>query len=104
MFENLDEFQKYYIYHGLKLLVEKGDGMGFHNSDRRHPAYAIPASGKTDSKTDWGDGPERNQLFQMLKSLSDDLRGTVYAQETKWFDFKDWQTFCKFAVDCHHQE
>ena len=103
MFEKLDQIQKSLVYHGLKLIVEKGEGLGFHNRDRGHPAYAIPASGKTTDDTDWGDGPDRNDLFKMLKSLSDDLRGTVFAKEVGWYDFTDWQKFCKFAVDCHNK-
>ena len=46
-----------------------------------------------------GDSADENELYQMLKELSDDMRDTMAATETMWFDFSDWQTFCKFAVE-----
>ena len=104
MFHNLDVDQKYYLYRGLRLLVEKGGGSGFHNIDRGHPIYTEGAHGNTSKISQSQDNPEMNQVYKMLTDLSADLRNTDYAGETGWYDFENWQKFCQFAVDAHYKD
>jgi len=98
MFEKLDYDQMVYVYRGLKALIESGIGYGFANSDLGHLAYRAGADGQDSSNV--GDSPERNTLFKMLNELSNSLKkqGIENHHFNWWYDFSDWQSFCRFAI------
>ncbi len=100
--EDLAKFsdaQVEYIYRALKASIESRSGMGFHNGDMRHPAYTVGAQGKPADVDGLGDGPEQNQLYQLIKAASDSLeeRGQQ-GNFAGYYRFSDWESFCKFAV------
>jgi len=44
------------------------------------------------------DGSDKSELYKMLHSLSEELRSTGYPDNEGWYDFADWQAFCKVVV------
>lgn len=96
----MNYLEKEYIYRGLKSLIEKGDGTGFHNSDLGHPVYVEGANGTIDKGLEYADSPEKNLLFKMLSKLSKELKqGGIENHGYKWwYDFSEWKDFCKFAL------
>jgi integrase len=96
MFEDLEYAQLELIYLGLKSLIESGSGHGFHNSDMGHPVYLLGTKGKIDEE--FGDSPRQNDLFQLLSGLSKKLKAYRADEFNWWYDFSNWQDFCKFAV------
>ena len=106
MFESLEYQYLEPIYLGLKCLFEKKEYWGtvFHNHDSGHPVYLAGASNDTDN-WDYADSPERNRLYKMLKELSDLLRAEMESTRSIWwYDFKDWQSFCKYAVEKYNED
>ncbi len=101
MFENFDRGDQELIYHGLKLVIEHGQGRGFHNHDRGHPAYKVGAAG-TVNTAQLGDGPDQNRLYKMLAELS--YRLSDVDDHIRRTDFTKWQNFCQFAVECHQRK
>lgn len=97
--------EKQYIYQGLKFLIEKGDGTGFHNADLGHPVYALGSKGIVDPSWEYADSPENNLLFKMLSNLSKELKqlGIEDLRYIWWYDFSEWRDFCKFALDIYNK-
>jgi hypothetical protein len=87
--------ERYVLFTALLRMIKANDGTGFHNNDQGHPAYVVGKSGKYDYDQ-LGDSPDRNALFQMMKTLSESLEGcTDFAPE----DFvTDWDSFCRLAT------
>ncbi len=102
MFENLSYDRLQLLYLGLKSLIETKSGHGLHNADGGHPAYVNGASDDRDGG-DWGDLPRNSALFQMLKELSLKLKneGIEDHHFDWWYDFNNWQSFCKFVLKCY---
>ncbi len=93
-----------YIYRGLKSLIEIGSGWGFHSADLGHPAYRLGASDASEETLkvwEYADSPKRSLLFQMISTLSKELKqsGIEDFQFIWWYDFSEWRDFCKFVID-----
>jgi hypothetical protein len=104
--ENVD-FEKEYIYRGLKCLIESGSGVGFLNKDLGHPVYRSGASGAPSAilkDEALGDSPEKNRLFKMLSKLSKELKQSSIGYTDWWYDFSEWTAFCKFAIDVYDKK
>jgi hypothetical protein len=104
-----DIFEKQYIYQGLKSLIERGDGTGFHNADLGHPVYRAGASDASEEMLkDWeyADSPKNNLLFKMLSKLTKELKqsGIEDMRFIWWYDFSKWSDFCKFATDVYDKK
>jgi hypothetical protein len=105
-----DYSEKVYTYRGLKSLIERGSGTGFHNADLGHPVYRIGASDDATAELlkDWeyADSSEKNLLFRMLSKLSKELKsyGIEDMRFTWWYDFSEWRDFCKFAIDVYDRK
>lgn len=99
-------FENQYIYQGIKSLIERGDGTGFHNADLGHPVYVMGATGKLHKAWEYADSPEKNLLFKMLSNLSKELKeqGIEEYRFIWWYDFSEWKDFCKFAVDIYNKK
>ncbi|MBI3377247.1 MAG: toll/interleukin-1 receptor domain-containing protein [Nitrospirae bacterium] len=99
-------FEKQYIYQGLKSLIEKGDGIGFHNADQGHPVYQSGAKGRLDEMWEYADSSDKNLLFQMLSKLTKELKELEIENYRFiwWYDFSEWKDFCKFAVDVYNKK
>lgn len=101
-----DYFEKQYIFHGLKSLIESGVGAGFHNADLGHPVYVVGANELDDSAWVYADSPKKNTLFKMLSKLSTELKesGIEDLGMIWWYDFSEWKDFCKFALDVYEKK
>ena len=101
-----DEFwEKTLEYRGLKSLIEKGEGVGFHNADLGHPVYVAGVMGEFQEMWEYADSPKKNRLFKMLSKLSKDLKG-MGIEEFRfiwWYDFREWKDFCKFALEVYNK-
>ena len=101
MFEDVDKLSCILIYQGLKSLIDHGEGSGFHNGDMGHPVYLLGASGKRSPDFDYADRPKKNDLFFMLSQLSHRLKKEGVTDHIPWYDFSDWEAFCKYVVKQH---
>lgn len=102
-------FEKQYIYQGLKSLIERGKGTGFHNADLGHPVYRLGASDASEEMLknwEYADSPEKNMLYQMLSKLTKELKqsGIEDMRFIWWYDFSTWRDFCKFATDVYDKK
>lgn len=102
MFEGLSIWQAELVFRALKRSVETC-GDGFHNSDRGHPVYLAGSKGDMAAFPD-ADGPEKNDIFKMLSSLSGLIKRDGRTDEKWWFDFTEWKDFCAFAVKAHDHD
>ena len=98
MFQVDNSFKIELIYLGLKKLIESGEGHGFHNADQNHPVYKLSAAGEGAEDLEYADSPDRNHLFQMLKELSETIKKNQGTDNIWWYDFSDWQKFCKYVT------
>jgi hypothetical protein len=100
MFESFDVIDKYLIYRALLDSVRANSGYGFRNKDQRHPAYTTGAS--NEKPMDYGtigDHPDRNQLYKMMRELSESFKDDP---ELKRSDLVlSWQDFCTMAVNAY---
>ena len=97
MFESLSHSQRSLVYQGLLKLVTTNSGVGFANNDQGHMAYAIGRSGKSDYEQ-FGDSPDRNQLFQMMHSLTTQLSAAELDDSSEISDYVfAWSDFCNLA-------
>lgn len=100
MFEQFDMLQKQLVFQALKRMVESASGIGFHNQDQGHPFYMEGAKGEPDAFSK-DDSPERNNMYKMLSELSRDFKANDETAYVWWYDFSEWQDFCKFAYDAY---
>ena len=77
------------MFRALVQMIDGNSGVGFHNLDQGHPAYALGSRGTVDPEK-LGDGPEHNGLFQTLKRFD-----WKYHDEIQ--DLSTWEKFCSFA-------
>ena len=91
------------LFKSLKAQIESAEGSGFHNKDQGHPFYAMPAAGKAWPEA-YADGPETNRLYRLLAEICRILKANDYTEFNWWYDFSEWQSFCKFAVDAHNKK
>ncbi len=100
MFAKLSNRQMELVYLGLKSLIETKSGHGLHNADGGHIVYLMGSKGDISKDLSNSDSPDKNPLFQMLSALSVQLKkaGIESLHYEWWYDFKDWQSFCKFVV------
>ena len=95
MFSSFEFGQRYVLYTALLQSVRSCSGVGFHNCDQGHPAYRVGCEGKFDQQA-WGDSPENNHLYGMMRELSESLR------DCKDFGPADfvfsWADFCRMAT------
>ena len=66
-----------------------------------HPAYRMGANYGAEEiieDPEWGDGPEINELFQLIKTLHEEmLRRNMEIEKP----IKSWQNFCSLATDVY---
>lgn len=92
---DLDRMSQIIVYKSLLKSVRDCTGEGFCNHDQMHFIYVIGCSQDKCSQDD--DSPEKNELYQMMRVLSEVLKDS---QDIAPNDFvTDWQSFCKMAVD-----
>ena len=105
MFEGLSVTEAELIYLALKGLIETKSGHDLHNCDGHHPVYISGSQGELKKEFEYADSPDKSTLFKMLSELSAKLKegGIESHHFTWWYDFKDWQTFCKFVVDSYQR-
>ncbi len=101
MFKDLSIWQAEMVFRALKRSVETC-GDGFHNNDRGHPVYWAGSKGDLTAFPD-ADGPEKNDMFKMLSSLSSRIKQDGSTNENWWFDFTEWRDFCAYAFKAHEQ-
>ena len=106
--ENLapNEFwEKSLMYQGLKSLIESGNGAGFHNADLGHPVYLAGAADEFQEMWEYADSPNKNRLFKMVSKLSKELKemGIEDFRFIWWYDFSEWQDFCRFSVEVYNK-
>lgn len=106
--ENLvsNEFwEKSLMYQGLKSLIESGNGVGFHNADLGHPVYLAGTAGEYQEIWQYADSPKKNRLFKMISKLSRELKemGIEDFRFIWWYDFSEWQDFCRFSVEVYNK-
>lgn len=102
-FSLLSFSEKQIVYLGLLELVKGNSGVGFHNCDQGHVAYAIGRDGTYDDKT-WGDSPERNKLFRMMHTLSVDLSEAELDRSAEISDYVfSWSDFCTLAYQAYEE-
>lgn len=103
MFASFEFGQRYVLYTALLQMVRSCSGTGFHNLDQGHPAYRLGCSGKADRPA-MGDAPENNDLYGMMRELSESLRD---CKDFRREDFVfSWADFCQMATkawDEHHR-
>jgi hypothetical protein len=100
-FEAFSFSQKQLLYKGLLALVKSNSGRGFANGDQGHPAYAIGRGGTFDYDK-WGDSPDRNEMFQMMQSLSGDLCvGEIDGSSEIGEYVHAWCDFCEIAYNAY---
>lgn len=101
MLEDLDSGQKYIIYSSFVFIVKSNSGIGFQNEDQGHPTYILGREGKYDDEK-LGDSPEKNELYQMMKELSE------FFKDSSDFNREDlvfsWSDFCKMATNAYNQQ
>ena len=98
MFKEFTFSAKYVLLRALLDQVRRNTGLGFHNNDQGHPAYTIGKSGKWDYNA-FGDSPEHNSLYQMLKDLSEELKD---CRDFRHCDLVfSWADFCRLATDAY---
>lgn len=95
MISNPSDIQKHLIFKALVRAIETNSGLGFHNNDQGHLAYASGAQGQENLGT-WGDSSEQNELFKLLASFDREFH-----EEDP--DLSTWQKFCAFAVGSYNR-
>src|SRR6266513_3499845 len=102
-FESLSFSEKQLLYRGLLCLVTSNSGYGFCNNDQGHPAYAVGRSGQYDHKQ-WGDSPERNNLFNMMHVLSVELSAAEINNSAEVSDYIfSWADFCGLTYSAYER-
>ncbi|MBU2591292.1 MAG: hypothetical protein KKC21_04645 [Nitrospinae bacterium] len=106
MFEKLSYNQSELIYLGLKKLIETKSGHGLHNADGGHPVYVNGSQGKINKQDEYADSPDKSALFKMLSELSTKLKkdGVESHGFKWWYDFNNWQSFCKFIINSYQKQ
>ncbi len=101
MFENFDFHYRRTIYQSLLNSVRTNTGIGFHDHDQGHLAAYLHSSALkpgVDKSTGW---PEYNELYIMMKELSDSLK------DCEDFEANDlitcWTDFCLMAVEGYNK-
>ena len=74
MFEHFDSDDKFLIYVSLLNSVRANSGHGFINGDQGHLAYRTGATGDIPEIGTFGDHPDHNRLYQMMRELSEALK------------------------------
>ncbi|HEX9912625.1 MAG TPA: hypothetical protein VGB01_05175 [candidate division Zixibacteria bacterium] len=101
MLEDLDSGQKYIIYSSFVYIVKSNSGIGFLNEDQGHPAYILGRESKNDYEK-FGDSPEKNELYKMMKELSEFLKDSLdFSRKDLVFS---WSDFCKMATDAYNKQ
>jgi hypothetical protein len=104
MFETFEKRDKTMIYHGLLCLVKSNSGVGFCNHDQGHSAYAVGRDGKSDYQT-FGDSPEHNRLFKMMRELSAELCAGDLDGSSEIGDYiYTWSDFCRIAYEAYEKD
>ena len=104
MFETFETRDKATIYQALLRLVMSNSGVGFCNSDQGHPAYAVGRDGKHDYQA-FGDSPEHNRLFKMMRELSVDLcEGDLDGSSEIGDCIYSWADFCRIAYEAYEKD
>ena len=98
MFESFDDSQRWLLLTALVDRVRANWGKGFHNNDQGHPAYRGGCMEEIDFKT-WGDSPEHNTLYKMMKELSESLKD--YPDILPEDLIFSWKDFCKMATEAY---
>lgn len=94
---NPNDFDPPLMYKALAYMVRANSGNGFHNQDQGHPCYQAGAEGREYSAPGPKDGPDKNELYKMMVSLSREW-GT---SEPNYPSIKNWQDFCKLAYEAY---
>jgi hypothetical protein len=100
MFESFGFSERYCIYRALLDSVQRNSATGFHNCDQGHPAYVMGRMGKSDYNA-WGDSPEHNRLYMMMKELAESLHDCPDFRHDE-FVFS-WKAFCRLATDAYER-
>lgn len=84
--------------------IRGGSGKGFCNCDMGHPSYRMGSKCGAEEKINdptWGDGPEKNSLYKLLKSLHSEMakRGIVVARPISM-----WKDFCSLAIEVYDEK
>lgn len=98
MFTGLTQGQKKLVFDGLMLLLKSESNAGF-NNDKLGMAYVIGAKTGDSNFKQHGDSPDRNDFFQMMVELSEDLRGHPEMSE----HVNCWQDFCQIAIAAYRK-
>ena len=79
-----------------------GSASGFLNDDMGHPCYRMGVNGdeKGMDATTWGEDPEDNELYQLLKTLHAEMcrRGISVDRPICL-----WSDFCSVAIEAYEQ-
>ena len=101
MFENFDFHYRSTIYQSLLNSVRTNTGIGFHDNDQGHLAAYLHSSAlksKIDKSTGW---PEYNELYIMMKELSDSLKDCEDIEANDLVPC--WTEFCLLAVEGYNK-
>jgi hypothetical protein len=97
MFEHFDSDDKFLIYGSLLNSVRANSGHGFINGDQGHVVYRTGAKGTIPDQGTYGDHPDHNRLYQMMRELSEALKDHPELPSDQLV--RSWREFCTMAVD-----
>jgi hypothetical protein len=103
MFESFNINKKHLIYRALLHAVRSNTGRGFLNRDQGHLAY-ISGTTPRDTPMDYttaGDHPDHNELYKMMRELSDSLKDDPEFKKSDLI--LSWHDFCTIAVNAHQE-
>ena len=75
------------VFNAIVEMIATNSGVGVHNCDQGHPAYATGAKGGSGL----GDAPERNRMFRLLQKFD-------YKHHESIHDLSSWKRFCQLVL------
>jgi hypothetical protein len=85
------------VFACLVFAIRSNSGIGFHNADQGHPFY-VPGHEPRINEDGYGDGPEKNELFIMVRDLSRLFGRTGATGHPK---IETWNDFCVLAYNAY---
>ena len=79
-----------------------GTAQGFANGDMGHSAYRMGVDGDENGidEDTWGDGPEENELYQLLRALHGEMNIRRIPIERP---ICLWSDFCSVVIEAYEQ-
>lgn len=102
MFEQLSLADKRTVFKALRTLIESDLGRHeFYNGDKSHPYLSCRGMYHA---TDVQATPDDSPLYLMLSELSAELKDAGDIDYVWWYDFTEWDAFCRFCHECQQKD